>query len=146
MKQKVYFDTKAKEKGFHEQEEVWVRDYRGTTKWVGGIVLRRVLRRTGPVSYKVQVRGMIWRRHAEQLRVLYTENGPVAVSNESAELIPAETEIEPNTESDTEPDRVRELSTTNYQRPTRVSRPPPRLTYYETLSQFKIKGGGNVMF
>ena len=65
MKQKVYFDTKAKEKSFHEQEEVWVRDYRGTTKWVRGIVLRR----TGPVSYKVQVRGMIWRRHAEQLRV-----------------------------------------------------------------------------
>ena len=50
-KQKKYFDKKAREKSFQEQEEVWVRDYRGTTKWVPGIIVKK----TSPVSYRVKV-------------------------------------------------------------------------------------------
>ena len=50
-KQKKYFNQKAREKSFQEQEEVWVRDYRGTTKWVPGIIVKK----TGPVSYHVKV-------------------------------------------------------------------------------------------
>nr|XP_050045684.1 uncharacterized protein K02A2.6-like [Dermacentor andersoni] len=52
---------------FCVNDSVLVRNYRGPTKWVRGTVLKK----TGPVSYKVMVttpRGkFIWRRHLDQL-------------------------------------------------------------------------------
>jgi len=40
-----------------------VRNLRDGPKWILGIVFEQ----TGPVSYKVQVRDQIWRRHVDQL-------------------------------------------------------------------------------
>ena len=88
-KQKKYFDKKTREKSFQEQE-VWVRDYQGTTMWVPGIIVKK----TGPVSYYVKVREMVWRRHVEQLRHRNKESYPAPVSSDPTEikLIPAEPE------------------------------------------------------
>ena len=123
VKQKKYFDQKAREKSFQEQEEVWVRDYRGTTKWVPGIIVKK----TGPVSYRVKVREMVWRRHAEQLRPRNKESYPATVTSD-----PTEIELIPGEPKHTEP------PTNIVRRPTRISRPPQRLIYY--------KPGDSVMY
>ena len=54
-KQKKYFDRGGKEKRFTPQQPVWVRDYRGPTKWVSGVIRRQ----TGPVSYEVKAKACI---------------------------------------------------------------------------------------
>lgn len=44
-------------------DTVMARDYRGGLKWCPG----RVLERTGPLMYRVEVGNTIWRRHIDQL-------------------------------------------------------------------------------
>ena len=43
---------------------VWVRSYGRYTPWCRGNIIDRL----SPVSYKVQVNGMIWKRHVDQLK------------------------------------------------------------------------------
>lgn len=51
-------------RSFDDGAEVWARCYSGPQKWVRG----RVVTRTGPVSYEVDVgRGRLWSRHCDQL-------------------------------------------------------------------------------
>ena len=46
------------------EDKVMTRDYRGDLKWRAG----RVVEKTGPLMYKVQVApDLIWRRHLDQL-------------------------------------------------------------------------------
>ena len=48
-----------------------VRNLRESPKWVCGTIVEQ----TGPVSYKVQVSGQIWRRHIDQLLGCSSRNG-----------------------------------------------------------------------
>ena len=60
----------ANEKGRQRRQlevgdKVMSRDYRGDLKWRSGLIVKK----TGPLMYEVQVaRGIIWRRHIDQLR------------------------------------------------------------------------------
>ena len=49
---------------FECDDPVWIRNYTGKPKWVAG----KVIAKTGPVSYKVRVRGQVQRRHIDQLK------------------------------------------------------------------------------
>ena len=103
--QKKNHDIHAKEKGFQMNSKVWVRDYRGKSRWTQG----EIVEQTGPVSYRVNADGYIWNRHAEQLR-----------NDETGQVTNSETTTNMSTEDET----------TTSERPTRNSRPPERLTYF----------------
>jgi hypothetical protein len=47
------------------QVKVMVRDYRGSkVSWIRG----RIVRKLGPVTYRVNNGGMMWKRHIDQIR------------------------------------------------------------------------------
>ena len=50
-------------RSFQTGEAVWVRDYRGTSKWVPGTITK-----VGPRNYTVDIGGNTWIRHVDQLR------------------------------------------------------------------------------
>ncbi len=79
QKQKKDFDRNTRMKTFGIEETVWVRNYRGEKRWISGIILKR----NGPLSYELQVAdGLIWRRHADQLRHR-TETAKISTSSET---------------------------------------------------------------
>ena len=61
--QMKYHDVKAKARTFDAGQSVWAQNYRPGEKWLPGVVMERV----GPVSYRVEVQGQVWRRHVDQL-------------------------------------------------------------------------------
>ena len=62
-KQKMYHDRGSRDCQFEQGQTVLVKNLRGLPKWLPG----KVIERTGPLSYRVQVQGQIWRRHTDQL-------------------------------------------------------------------------------
>ena len=49
---------------FQEGDTIWTRDYRDSAeKWVDGIIVHQL----GPVTYKVKVGDLIWKRHIDQI-------------------------------------------------------------------------------
>ena len=60
--QKMVDDAGGRHRLFHEGQEVWARSYSGP-KWKRG----KILAKTGPVSYEVDVGAAVWSRHADQL-------------------------------------------------------------------------------
>ena len=54
----------AKGRQFEVGEEVFVQNFRGEPKWLAGTVVEK----TGPVSYRVQVGEMLWKKHVDQIR------------------------------------------------------------------------------
>ena len=109
--QKKNFDRNTRPKEFQEQETVWARNYRGSEKWLPGVIDKK----TGPVSYQVQVKGMRWRRHAEQLRKRDQEQSPEPDAEEPI-LVP-------------DPPATDTPVVVASRRSTRTSRQPARLTY-----------------
>ena len=45
-------------------EAVWMRNYRGTDKWIPGVVMSK----SGPLSYRIRANDQIHRRHIDQLK------------------------------------------------------------------------------
>uniref|UniRef100_A0A1X7UUS5 Uncharacterized protein n=1 Tax=Amphimedon queenslandica TaxID=400682 RepID=A0A1X7UUS5_AMPQE len=103
-------EQQAKQKNYFDR--VWVLDYRGPTKWVSGVICIQ----TGPVSYEVEDKGYIWKRHAEQLHPRVLRQTPEETTNDWDIQVP-------DTESSPPPDTGR---------PVRASRPSVRLTYYRS--------------
>ena len=62
-KQKMYHDRGSRYCQFEQGQTVLVKNLRGLPKWLPG----KMIERTGPLSYRVQVQGQIWRRHTDQL-------------------------------------------------------------------------------
>ena len=63
--QKEIFDRRTRNRCFFPGAPVFVRDYRGESKWIAGTVLRKL----GPVTFQVDVgKGQVWKRHLDQLR------------------------------------------------------------------------------
>ncbi|XP_045188111.1 uncharacterized protein K02A2.6-like [Mercenaria mercenaria] len=69
LSNKIQKKTTPKEsqiRTFQEGDSVWIRDYRQSTeKWVDGIIVHQL----GPVTYKVKVGDLIWKRHVDQIRM-----------------------------------------------------------------------------
>ena len=64
-KQKQRHDEHSKERNFKAGDTVWARDFRGSTKWVSGMIIQSV----GPVSYMIQLQdGQVWKRHVDHVR------------------------------------------------------------------------------
>lgn len=58
----------AKQRVFHPNQPVFVRDFRGgKTIWSSGIIIERI----GSVIYTIGCDGLVWRRHANQIRPRY---------------------------------------------------------------------------
>jgi len=61
---RMYMPVKQPAREFCTGETVQVRDYRANCdKWIAG----EVTKRTGPISYQVDVGGSTWRRHTDQM-------------------------------------------------------------------------------
>jgi len=56
-------------KNFQLEEKVWVRNYYGTSRWLPGIITQKV----GTCNYLVKVRGQMWKRNVDQLRLRYVK-------------------------------------------------------------------------
>ena len=61
---KLLINKEKSMSSFHEDESVWIRNYRNGPKWVRGSIVEQ----TGPVLYRVKTDDKVWRRHLEQLR------------------------------------------------------------------------------
>ena len=74
--QQLQHDKRSRSRDFEVGETIMIRNYRGTPKWLTGIVLERC----APLTYQVKTdSGLIWRRHVDQLRAASpdTSNNPV---------------------------------------------------------------------
>ena len=81
--QKEKHDQHAKEREFHVGQRVMVRNLRPGPAWVPGIIVKRL----GPVSFLVEVNGLIWKRHIDHLRIHIDSPEPVGTSqNTPAEM------------------------------------------------------------
>ena len=56
---------KADDTKFKTDEKVWVRNYHGPPHWLPGIIVQKI----GTCNYFVKVKGQIWKRHIDQLRL-----------------------------------------------------------------------------
>ena len=64
--QKLHHDKWVKHRSLMPGDAVTVRNYRGSNKWIPGIVIKTL----GPVTYSVGVaNGQVWKRHIDQLRL-----------------------------------------------------------------------------
>ena len=93
--QKVYHDTRAKFSSFSIGDLVWVGRPEGK-----GYESGCIMRKTGPLSYIVNVNGIERRKHADQLRKRMAESD---VESEEAEDTP------PKTTAETEPHNLEQL-------------------------------------
>ena len=82
--QKKYHDVKAKARTSDAGQSVWAQNYRPGEKWLPGVVLEKV----GPVSYRVEVQGQVWRRHVDQLLQREERAGDNPVISNDVPLIP----------------------------------------------------------
>ena len=62
-KQKYHHDKKSQMRSFKIGEHVLAQNFRGTPKWLPGVVVGKA----GNVSYQVKVGHQIWSRHIDQL-------------------------------------------------------------------------------
>ena len=115
--QKRFHDNSAtKTREFLPGQDVLVENLRNTTpKWITG----KIIAKTGPLSYKVEIDGVIHRRHVDQL---LSSKAQVVIPNEPTEDVFVPTPVECTT-----PEAASEQITRHH--PPRNRRPPDRLTY-----------------
>jgi len=51
-------------RSFEPDDSVWLRNYSGNPKWIPGTIVTK----TGPVSFKVESKDQIYKRHVDQIR------------------------------------------------------------------------------
>ena len=103
-KQKQRHDEHTKERSFSPGQTVWARDFRGSTKWVPGVVLQC----TGPLTYMIQLDDKsLWKRHVDHLQShVETQPNPSTLTatddSESSDspFIPITPSTEPSLTSD----------------------------------------------
>ena len=93
-----------------------VENLRNTTpKWITG----KVVAKTGPLSYKVEIDGVIHRRHVDQL---LPSKAQVVITNKPTEDVFVPTPVNPTT-PEPAPEQITRRN------PPRNRRPPDCLTY-----------------
>ena len=108
-------------KDFDVGEKVWLRDYRGTDKWVDGVVIEK----PGVVNYHIQSKERVVHRHADQLKRddRPTTTGPDISVDRSEKDQPSPIESEDRED----PTRQAEVTPPMTRRnPARNRRPPER--------------------
>lgn len=120
---------KARQSTFRVNENVLVRSYRGSEKWVPGTILKQ----SGPVSFQVRAttaRGTyIWRRHQDHQMLHHQEDAMHNVTDGFLPDLrdPGNDADEPVvSEFSTTPQRATGNPTTQQRYPTRQRRPPDR--------------------
>ena len=80
-KQKQRHDERSKVRNFKPGDTVWIRDFRGTTKWISGVIVQNV----GPVSYMIQLQdGTVHKRHLDHIhQKVDNPSAPTSSSNAS---------------------------------------------------------------
>jgi len=80
-KQKQRHDERSKVRNFKPGDTVWIRDFRGTTKWISGVIVQNV----GPVSYMIQLQdGTVHKRHLDHIHQrVDNPSAPTSSSNAS---------------------------------------------------------------
>ena len=64
-KQKQQHDEHGKDRSFSPGQTVWARDFRGSSKWLPGVVMQC----TGPLTYMIQLNDKsLWKRHIDHLQ------------------------------------------------------------------------------
>ena len=129
-KQKEQHDRRANNRDFQVGQQVMIRNMRPGPKWIPGVIIER----KGPLSYVVETEEkQVWRRHAEQLKVLGGEGADRASDQpDDSELdYPPETSSPTNvdveqTESLPDEDTANAEGESRY--PSRDRRPPMRLS------------------
>ena len=150
-KQKQRHDEHTKERSFSPGQTVWARDFRGSTKWVPGVVVQC----TGPLTYMIQLDDKsLWKRHVDHLqsRVETQPNPSTLTATDDSEssdspFIPIIPSTEPSLTSDetsqstTEQSQPVEQQNTNSQtsqvpaprrNPSRNRHPPKRFQSAQT--------------
>ena len=77
------YETKPM-KEFSVGDKVWARNFVGGIKWVPG----EVVKQAGPVLYHVSAKGMVLKRHADQLRARVAKDGDVSVPESVSSVLP----------------------------------------------------------
>ena len=117
--QKRFHDNPStKTREFSPGQKVLVENLRSTTpKWITG----KIITKTGPLSYKVEIDGVVHRRHVDQMlpskAVMISDK-----SNEEDVFLPTPVDHNPTTPKPA-PEQITRRN------PPRNRRPPDRLTY-----------------
>ena len=122
--QKLYHDQHSAGRELFIGQRVMVRNLRVGDKWVPGTIMKR----TGPLSYLVQVAGgQMWKRHIDQLRQMDDSLQQEQPTNKETMIrFPPANDTEPV--NDKPPPAIAD-STPTHRYPRRVHVPPDRLTY-----------------
>ncbi|XP_062588413.1 uncharacterized protein K02A2.6-like [Saccostrea cucullata] len=93
---------------FHTGERVMIRDYRGgKVSWIDGIITCKL----GPVTYRVNVRGMQWKRHIDHIRELDVQcalnNSEPGKQNSFTSIVPVSVPFESRVEPLEKPSTVK---------------------------------------
>ena len=102
--QKQTHDEHGKDHSFSPGQPVWARDFRGSSKWISGVIVQKV----GPLTYMIQLDDKsLWKRHADhiQKRVATLPNTSTSTSTDSSQssdspFIPFTTSTELTSSSD----------------------------------------------
>ena len=96
-KQKYHHDKQSQMRSFEIGEPVLAQNFRGTPKWLPGVIVGK----TGNVSYQVKVGHQVWSRHIDQLlRTEANSEFPRSTSPIDTTTFPVDNSIGPQEVSD----------------------------------------------
>ncbi|RWS19555.1 uncharacterized protein B4U80_08639 [Leptotrombidium deliense] len=115
---------------FNFGDYVWIRMYQGNRKWIEGVIKRR----NGNLSYEVEAKGKIMRRHIDQLR---KRDEPIDFNidlsnNFNEEIVHSSQQQESHTQSETSENQgtkrkyERRFQNLSPRKSARISKPPDR--------------------
>ena len=134
-----------------QDRQCWLKKLRGIPKWLPG----KIVEKTGPLSYRAQVQGQIWRRHTDQLLATGDLESVIDCQpNEIVDLKMPSNEVLPSGESDpsTEPVETNVPESVNDARPNSFPRVVSRYPHRDhkvterLICEYQNKLGGNVMY
>ena len=133
--QKATQDAHSKDRNFQVNETVLVQNFRGEPKWLEAVITKR----TGPVSYTVQIGKEIAKRHVDQIlsrKDSGKSKGVIDNADGSEDYMISlgsnQVSSEATNNNDGPPCRTpstNNASTNQPRYPTRVRQPPNRLKY-----------------
>ena len=128
--QKFYHDKHSKTRELFIGQRLMVRSLHPGNKWVPGTIVKR----TGPLSYLVQVGGgKTWKRHIDHLRQMSDspQEEQMTETRDSDTLIqfPTSQTSSPESSDDKSTPSVADSTAIQCRYPQRIRGPPDRLTY-----------------
>ena len=79
-KQKLRHDKHGKDHSFTIGQTVWVRDFRGSTKWVPGVIVQSI----SPLTYMIQLDDKsLWKRYVDHIQHRVTTEVPLILHKQT---------------------------------------------------------------